>query len=560
MRGPNRILRIFIRHSLPLVFVAVLLGTGATFLTRTSLRKSSIEQANQTLNQASAYYDVILDEMDSLSLMFSTNPEMMARLQHILEEETMDLDYYREIKLIRSFLSAPANARPYIDSIYVYLENNQKKVLSSNLGFMDLSLLEDSSWFSTYKNQSGNLKSSSEHVILRKGTATEQGIIRIFRPITNFTGSPLGVIVLDFKENILAQSYGQFLTQKGEYLNVKNAEGELLFSNPAGSYPYPDDTMQFFTMRSRKYGWEYTLGIYEPMLYELSTTLMGYTITLSFLALLIGLFLTHRTNRQERKFLANVMQQLNQVGNSHIEEMNPSKYKNIFDYLNYHVIKTFIEQDYLRWQKEAMEYRALQMQINPHFLFNTLDTINWKAIKLAEGDNDVSKMIQLLSKFLQYCLQVEDLQGVPLSKELEQTNYYVQLQQIRFKNSFVYTQDIEDSLLDILVPGMLLQPILENSFNHGFIDGKILNISLSVCKEGEKARITIANDGKPLQEAEVNKLNKEKIDVLKKKSSLGLLNIRKRLMLFSQGKSPMVVSSDGIQGVTITILLPCKKA
>lgn len=556
MRGPNRIFRIFVRHSLPLVIVAVLLGTGATVLTRKSLMDSSIKQANHTLNQASAYFDVILDEMDSLSLMFSTNPEMMTRLQHILGEGTLDLEFYREIKLIRSFLSAPANARPYIESIYVYLDNAQKKVLSSNLGFLEVPLLEDSSWFSTYENQLNNLQSYSEHITLREGTPTEQGIIRIYRLITNFTGSPIGVIVLDLKESTLSQTYGGFLIQEGEYLTVHNRQGELLFSSPSEPNPYAPEKMQYFQAQSKKYGWVYTLGIYEPKLYELSTTLVSYTIALSLVALLLGLFLTHRTNRQERKFLANVMQQLNQVGKPELEEFNPSKYKNIFDYMNHHVIKTFLEQDYLRWQKEAMEYRALQMQMNPHFLFNTLDTINWKSIKLFEGENDVSRMIQLLSKLLQYCLHVEELQGVPLEKELEQTHYYLQLQQIRFRDAFVYHEYIEEDLLDIHIPSMLFQPILENSFNHGFAEDRELNIHLSICTEGELVRILIANDGNPLDEFNIARLNEEVPDVLKKKSSLALMNIKKRLMLFSQGKSTIQISSDGIQGVAITILLP----
>ncbi len=554
----NRVIRIFFRHSLPLVIVAFLLGGGAMALSRNFIRSNSVLQANQKLGEVRAYYDVILDEMDSLSLMFSTNPEMMARLQRVLAEGgRVDLDNYREIRLIRSFLSAPANARPYIHNIYVYLENPQSLVLSADLAFIPLSQLEDSSWFSTYQQLSPTSQSFSERVTLKEGTPTEQSVIRILRPIIREANTKVGVIVLDIKEEALSGAYNLI---EGEVLAVRNRSGELLFANPSFPFPYPEEDMQFFQTKSNKYGWEYSLGMYKVKLYALSTTLMYYTIGLTVVALLLGLYLTHRTNRQERKFLANVMNQLSQVADADLEGEGPEEYRNIFDYLNHHVIRTFLEQDYLRWQKEAMEYRALQMQINPHFLFNTLDTINWKAIKLAEGENDVSRMILLLSRLLKYSLQVDDFSGVPLSKELEQNGYYLQLQQIRFPGRFTYQETVDPSLLDVRVPSMLLQPILENAFNHGFVEGDVLGIALTITEKNGMMQMVVSNDGKALSEKEVTQLNTAKVDVLKRKNSLGLMNINKRLMLFTQGKSPIVVASGKDRGVTVTIVLPLRRS
>lgn len=554
----HRVIRIFFRHSLPLVIVAFLLGGGAMALSRNFIRSNSVLQANQKLGEVRAYYDVILDEMDSLSLMFSTNPEMMARLQRVLAEGgRVDLDNYREIRLIRSFLSAPANARPYIHNIYVYLENPQSLVLSADLAFIPLSQLEDSSWFSTYQQLSPTSQSFSERVTLKEGTPTEQSVIRILRPIIREANTKVGVIVLDIKEEALSGAYNLI---EGEVLAVRNRSGELLFANPSFPFPYPEEDMQFFQTESNKYGWEYSLGMYKVKLYALSTTLMYYTIGLTVVALLLGLYLTHRTNRQERKFLANVMNQLSQVADADLEGEGPEEYRNIFDYLNHHVIRTFLEQDYLRWQKEAMEYRALQMQINPHFLFNTLDTINWKAIKLAEGENDVSRMILLLSRLLKYSLQVDDFSGVPLSKELEQNGYYLQLQQIRFPGRFTYQETVDPSLLDVRVPSMLLQPILENAFNHGFVEGEVLGIALTITEKNGMMQMVVSNDGKALSEKEVTQLNTAKVDVLKRKNSLGLMNINKRLMLFTQGKSPIVVASGKDRGVTVTIVLPLRRS
>ena len=552
----NRILRIFLRHSLPLVIVAILLGGGATLMTQNFIRNNSIEQANLKLAQIHSYYDVILDEMDSLSLMFSTNPEMMVRLQRVLSDEGMvDLDNYREIRLIRSFLAAPANARPYIHDIYVYLENPQQLVLSSDLAFTAIPYMEDASWYATYQKLVDGNQSYSERVVLKEGTSIAHRIIRILRPITNQASTLLGVIVLDIKESSLSQAYP---FQDGEVFTVHNRNGELLFSNMPDHARYPEKDMQYFYAQSGKYGWQYSLGMYKPMLYRLSRTMLAFTLALTFIALLLGLYLTYRTNRQERKFLSNIIQQLSQVASSDLEGEHIEEYKNIFDYLNHHVIRTFLEQDYLRWQKEAMEYRALQMQINPHFLFNTLDTINWKAVKLAEGENDVSRMILLLSKLLKYSLQIDDVKGVPLSKELEQTKVYLELQQIRFKDLFTYSEEVDPSLLEVKVPAMVLQPILENAFNHGLKETGVMNITLIVHQGENQMHISVHDDGKDMTEEQLSAINQSNADVLTTKSSLGLLNIKKRLMLFSQGNSPLVVASGQGRGVEVTLHLPLR--
>jgi len=553
----NRIVRIFLRHSLPLIIVVLLLGGGSTLMVRNFIRKNSVSQATQKLLSVQSFYDVILDEMDSLNLMFSTNPEMMARMMQILsEEQEVDLDNYREIRLIRSFISAPANARPYIHNIYVYLENAQDLVLTADMAFIPLLQLEDQSWHETYRSLPPASQSFSERVTLKRGKTTEQTIIRILRPIISQTRQKIGVIVLDIKEPFLAASY-QF--QDGELFEIHNREGDLLLSNHTQESVFTRTNLELFSIESSKYGWQYTLGFYKPQLYALSTTIGYYTLGLTLLALILGLILTHRTNLREHNFLTNVLNQLAQVTESNLSEESPEQYRNIFDYLNHHVIRTFLEQDYLRWQKEAMEYRALQMQINPHFLFNTLDTINWKAIKLTDGENDVSHMIQLLSKLLKYSLQVDDVTGVPLETEFSRTRQYITLQEIRFPGQFTYREQIDPALATARVPSLLLQPILENAFNHGFVEGRVLAITVTAQEERGRLVITIENDGKPLDEKRLAELNNEKVDVLKRETSLGLMNIKKRLSLFSaEAESVITFTSGSERGFAAVVNLPLR--
>lgn len=548
----NRIIRIFIRHSVPMIIVILLLGGGATVLSWNFIHQNAIITANQKLEAVRSYYDVILDEMDSLSLMFSSSPDIMTRLSRILDEEgSIDLDSYREVRLIRSFLSASSNARSYIHNIYVYHEQMKDLVLSSDMAFIPIAQISDSSWYETYKAFDALTQIHSERVVLKAGAPTEQTIIRIMRPIINASGGLSGVIVLDIKEQSLSRAYP---FQQGEVLEVHSANNDLLFTSSSRSYDAYN--LEYFYNSSEKYGWKYSLGMDRGQLYQLSRTLMYYTIALTVGSLLLGFLLTKRTNRQEHKFLANVINQLGEVTDTESIEGEAQEYHNIFDYLNHHVIKTFLEKDYLAWQKEAMEYRALQMQINPHFLFNTLNTINWKAIKLTEGENDVSRMILLLSKLLKYSLQVNDFVGVTLAEELEQTNHYIQLQKIRFPNQFEYREEIDPIMYESQVPSLFIQPILENAFDHGFIEGQLLVITLTAWMDGEFLRFEIENDGQSLSEEQLHNLNIPPKDVLVREQSLGLMNVMKRLSLFSQGKASLRVMHGKRGGVCVALRIP----
>ncbi len=552
--GNKRIFRIFLRHSLPLVIVTLLLGGGAMLLAHNFIRGNSVRVADQTLAEVSEYYDVILDEMDSLSLMFSTNPEMVSRLRQVFSQDTaMDLSGYRDARLIRSLISAPANAYSHIHRVYVYLDNPARMVLSSDQAFATLPYLNDRTWYDAYVTLPPGAQSFSQRVVLNPGQASEQAIIRIFRAFTGPSNARIGVIVLDINESSLARAYS---FREGEILTVRNREGALLFSSAGGGGAYPGGDMQYFRTESAKYGWEYTLGFYKPMMFRLSRTLSWLTGILTLVALAIGLYLTHRTNGRERVFLANVMEQLNRVSGAELTAEGPEAYRNIFDYLNHHVLRTFLEQDYLKWQKEAMEYRALQMQINPHFLFNTLDTINWKAVKLSEGENDVSRMIQLLSKLLKYSLLVDDFAGVPLARELEMTGVYLELQRIRFRDRFTWDEEIDPDLLDVRVPPLLIQPILENALNHGLVEGRVLSLRLNAAEREGEMELTVANDGKPMDPATMEAINGGSSDALKKTASLGLMNVNKRLTLLCHGKSCLTVSSPGGEGARVTLRLP----
>lgn len=229
-------------------------------------------------------------------------------------------------------------------------------------------------------------------------------------------------------------------------------------------------------------------------------------------------------------------------------------YTDVYSYVNDKILQTFMEGEYMRLQKETAERRALQLQLNPHFLYNTLDTIYWKAIRLSGGDNDVSRMIEQLSKLLHYSL-TSGLDGIELEKELEQTRRYIMIQEYRFPSRFKYTEDIDEGIGDVKVPCLFLEPLLENVFKHAFYSKNVVNVLLEIKKSDNRINVRIFNDGKTLTEEDLYTLNQDD-DALEKKKSMGISNTRKRLELFYKGKASMTITNAGGLGVEVLITLP----
>ena len=152
-------------------------------------------------------------------------------------------------------------------------------------------------------------------------------------------------------------------------------------------------------------------------------------------------------------------------------------------------------------------------------------------------------------------LTVDALHGIPLADELEHARTYIRLQEYRFRGRFRYVEDIGEGI-DAKVPNMLLQPILENAISHGMVEGEMLTISLDVHMDGNVLRISVYDDGKPMDAEALARVN-DAGEALNESRSIGLRNIRDRLRIFSQGGAVLSVSSDGARGVTVTIAIPC---
>jgi len=204
-------------------------------------------------------------------------------------------------------------------------------------------------------------------------------------------------------------------------------------------------------------------------------------------------------------------------------------------------------------QKNA-EIAALEAQINPHFLYNILDTINWMAIEREQYE--ISNTINSLGKILRYGIDKSNSM-VEIRQEVEWLKQYIFLQQIRLKNLFECKMHIDPNVLGFHIHKLLFQPFVENAVLHGFEGVKSKHELIIEMKEKQETiEIIIADNGKGMSREMVEKLNNDIYINSTEKSCIGIRNAVGRLKLYYGDKANVRVESKLGEGTTIFIEIP----
>lgn len=207
---------------------------------------------------------------------------------------------------------------------------------------------------------------------------------------------------------------------------------------------------------------------------------------------------------------------------------------------------------------------ALQSQINPHFLNNTLEMMNWQA-RMA-GDITVSRMIEALGTLLDYNLDRSNRRMISLAEELRCADAYFYIISMRFGQRLVVEKQVDESLLQTQVPQLILQPILENAVVHGVEAIKRGNIWLKIYKENDNLIMSIINTGKDMTSADIQRVEdilsgkyKSNNEEVVKRVSLGIHNVNERIQLI-YGEEYGLTIRPLSEGKTIsTITLPFER-
>ena len=283
-----------------------------------------------------------------------------------------------------------------------------------------------------------------------------------------------------------------------------------------------------------------------------------------FILLLIGVILIFLDTLVFHNFTSPVYRLLQTMetfgkGNYNVraQEEGIGELKNVSIYFNIMADKLQEQMEEIRRnerEKQKMEKKLLQSQINPHFLYNTLDSIIWM-IRSEEYDG-AGEMVSLLAKFFRTSLsQGKDM--IPLEKELEHATSYLAIQNIRFKDKFEFHVDADQELLKYFCPKLSIQPLLENAIYHGmegmYEDGEI---EIRVYEKDGDIKIDVSDNGPGMTQEKIDYIMHNKVVSSRRGSGIGVCNVNERIQLIYGKNYGITLSSELDEGTIATITIP----
>lgn len=526
---------------LTLSVLAILLLTTLLYTNSAGiLERKLLNSAEATSEKIILSLENIIQKYDNMTYSFS----MMETVTDIYSHPGPDYDYSSIRKDRTDFENAmfscipvqirnsvpDCDIRVYFQDSFPYFNNASR--------YFTYSSIEEEDWFkrvySTYRqNRSSFFILSSQELSGEKSEDTPYMSIARVMPDKNYYPSPLAILRLDFPESYLNEAinpnnFDNALTflvsdETNRLVSLSSASTESLYRELTLSRPVPDsdtldswhryrlDGTDYFVIRQTLPSYPLTLITMLPSKSLLSEYYLhrNFTFLIGGILLVFCLFLSTVLAKTMSGRIIRLTSRMKQVkkgelislpssiiqGKDEIGELTSS-----YNYM-IHAMEDLIEKEYLLGQEtKNAELKILQAQINPHFLYNTLDMIQWFA---EEGMlSQIEESVSSLATFYRLSLS-NGKEFISLREEMEHVRSYIRLQRLRFPDTFLYEEELDEGLLDYLLPKTTLQPLVENAITHGLQESKRIpgHLLIKIEKEeGKNIRISILDDGAGIEE------------------------------------------------------------
>lgn len=457
----------------------------------------------------------------------------------------------------------------FIHSVGIFLEDSAKT---------DIYLIKNYS-STTYQVHRAYREQAQEQVIRNKGVikcydvGKEHSII-FARTIKDFknvlkddqiTGTVMVMIRGQYIRDILKNA----VTTPGSYAMLVNGDGEVTYATRddlngqllSEVVKEDSDGGTLPQMLEREIeSLEQKLVIVTPV-QDISLSISSFKNTLiEFLIILVilNLILVLLISKKLTKPMHNFVDQIQDIGITDIarkvDASGYSEIENIAEDFNHMLtrIQNLVNENYvISLNEKNARIEALQSQINPHFIFNTLDTINWKVMFLDMPE--VTNMITCLGDMLRYTTYQYG-KYVTASQEILQIKNYLYIQEIRYDHSFEAFYDVEEEALKQVIPCLIIQPLVENAVVHGLKDKKdgVLVIKLRI--EENMLKIMVFDNGNGMEQQKIREVYQSTEGTIKE--SIGLSNVNKRICLTYSVEKGLEIKSRVGYYTRIEILIP----
>ena len=561
-----------------LILSAVVIVTGVSMkFTNTSIFENSSEYTHTIIQQMNQNIDSYIDYMENIAYLISSNEDVQ---DYLFDEKIDNEGRYRILNQFQTILDSRSDIRNVgiISKNGWMLINDGSKSVNQDL---DLNTQE---WYATaLEKPNGPILTSShvQHIISgerpwvitlsrgirdRSGSGEKEGVFFIDLNYSAISGlcdqSTVGIkgyaFILDAKGNIVYHPQQQQLYNELQTENISlimDTDEDTVLTGTG------NDGKLYSISRSEKTGWTVVdCTNVKELLSKSRQAQSVYVLTaiiLVIVALLFSRFMARSITLPIQK-LRDSMKKV-QEGDFSVSDVVVDSKNEIgsltksFDVMTHRIHELMEQNVHEQEEKRKSELKALQSQINPHFLYNTLDSIIW----MAEGkkNEEVVLMTASLARLLRQSISNED-EVVPIANEVEYARGYLTIQKMRYKDKLEFQIEVDSSILYIPLIKLVLQPIIENAIYHGlkYKESKGLLIVKGFMKDGN-AVLQVIDDGVGMDEETLAHIyDKHKVNY--HSNGVGVYNVQKRLKLYYGEDYGITYTSELGKGTTATITIP----
>ncbi|MEG1883133.1 MAG: sensor histidine kinase [Clostridia bacterium] len=503
-------------------FACFMLSLLAGHLTESALKKQAAQNTEALLSQVIRNVEYYLDDMESLSKVVNGHHSVLRLLLNDASTEAALSTYYEDAKSVRTFLNDLSRLRSEIMSITIAGENGSF-VGTQELNYtVDQMSADEMAWYNLAMENSGNPLFMPPHII-KNLTGNGQYVISLVKALSLGNAPPSGAMSINLTLETLRRICSNVNLGNNGYVYIVDGSGNFIY-HPDSRYLQADlmpitngdaaitrrvlngesnfvQNDKFIVSENIKTADYHVVGVVP------NTLIVGAANTLRATEMWIGLaFSVLIAAVVGRLLLNNVFHPLGELkglmkkargGNMDVRaiEIPRNEIGELgagFNAMLERIRLLITSNAQKEKEKRKAELDALQAQINPHFLYNTLDSIVW----MAHYQPDIAaSMADSLAKLFRLMLGGgEDF--VPLSQEIEHVSQYLSIQKLRYASKFSYKVDMEPSTVSIPVPKLILQPLVENAIYHGIKPArKSCNLLVKTMLDGDHLVLIVGDDG-----------------------------------------------------------------
>ena len=552
------------------ILTAVMITVICAYMAYSSavtLRRGTEELAAINMKAAESILSIRFSEYENLLYQMYTNDDMVIWADNINKGE----DAAVSVSKMRRYLSTVLNSNSFIKSIMVIMENS-RVITYDQLTYS----VHENSWISRFSLSSDEIYRLASADFATHVWPTEFGtrfanqdywLFHLAHRIVNYKQLEklYGVIVLSLDERLLEEVL----------LTVKTEDSQVFMTDETGKIISCTDKALIGTpftpaagssldkLENGILGWS-IIRVHDNSRYVQSLVeKLLQIVCMGVVLMLAALFVISKISGKLTRDIDGIVEGMQRTDEAGIPARLPrnremlseidviaKQYNHTIDDLEKALLREKAETENSR----KAEIRMLEAQINPHFIYNILDTVNWIAIE--KDEYDISNAISTLAAILRYAISNSD-KPVTLRDEVDWLKKYVYLQQFRLKNKFSFEIKTDPEILDVRVHKLIIQPFVENAIMHGFdTQRETYTLKVSMLAEGSKVAITIADNGKGISPEILAALRSGDVKEIRDKAGIGLSNAFLRLHRYCEGQDEVSVQSVLDEGTTVTIRFP----